>query len=75
MPFSARLEEGDEEDVAALVEKLRSPMNAQSQELKQYMIETILPVVKRVKDVHEALEDKGLSCIARLNPSQHASIA
>lgn len=49
----------DEEDVNALVEKLRSPMNAQSQELKKYMAETIFPVVQRVKEVHEVLEDEG----------------
>ncbi|KAI0819027.1 hypothetical protein BC629DRAFT_692155 [Irpex lacteus] len=48
----------DEEDVNALVDKLRSPMNAQSQELKKYMAETIFPVVQRVKEVHEVLEDE-----------------
>ena len=36
-------------------------MNAQSQELKKYMVETIFPVIQRVKEVHEVLEDEGKS--------------
>lgn len=50
-------------------------MNAQSQELKQYMIETILPVVQRVKEVHEVLEDEGSSNTARLNYRQGTTVA
>lgn len=53
--------EDDEKDMNELVEKLRSPMNAQSQELKRYMVETIFPVVQRVKEVHETLEEDGES--------------
>ncbi|KAI0086398.1 hypothetical protein BDY19DRAFT_359633 [Irpex rosettiformis] len=53
-----RNDDDEEEDVNALVEKLRSPMNAQSQELKRYMVDNILPAVQRVKEVHEALEDE-----------------
>lgn len=58
--LSRRTEDDDEEDITALVETLRPPMNAQSQELKRYMVETVVPVIQRVKEVHEVLEDEGL---------------
>lgn len=54
-------EHEDDEELAALANKLKAPMSAQGQRLKQYMMETILPVVQRVKQVHETLEDKGQS--------------
>jgi hypothetical protein len=66
---SGQTDEDAEQDVTALVDKLRSPMNAQSQELRRYMEETILPVVQRVKEVHEVLEDEGMSHIAEPNMS------
>ena len=36
-------------------------MHAQSQELRRYMAETTVPVVQRVKEVHDAMEDEGRS--------------
>ncbi|PSS31044.1 hypothetical protein PHLCEN_2v2376 [Hermanssonia centrifuga] len=51
-------EHEDDEELTALANKLKAPMSAQGQRLKQYMMETILPVVQRVKQVHETLEDK-----------------
>ncbi|KAI0705939.1 hypothetical protein BC835DRAFT_1409995 [Cytidiella melzeri] len=52
------VEEEVEEDVIGLVEKLRAPMNAQSQELKRYMQDTIVPVLRDVKEVHDVLEEE-----------------
>ncbi|KAF7793251.1 hypothetical protein EIP86_004361 [Pleurotus ostreatoroseus] len=51
---------GGEEDLAALAEKLRAPMSARSQQLKQYMAETVVPVIQRVRQVHETLDEEGL---------------
>lgn len=55
----SRVEEDDQEDLSALVEKLKAPMDAQSVELRKYMVQTIFPVVRRVQEVHETLEDEG----------------
>ncbi|KAI0929041.1 hypothetical protein AcW1_006095 [Taiwanofungus camphoratus] len=50
--------EDEQEELMALVDKLKAPMSAQGAALKQYMVETIVPVITRVKEVHGALEDK-----------------
>lgn len=42
----------------ALAEKLKAPMSAQSQQLKQYMADTVLPAITQVKQVHDTLEDE-----------------
>lgn len=51
--------EDDQEDLVALVDKLKTPMQAQSKDLRRYMAETTLPVVQRVKEVHDAMEEEG----------------
>lgn len=48
-----------EEDLAALADKLKAPMAAQSQQLKQYMVDTVFPVIQHVKQVHETLDEEG----------------
>lgn len=53
-------EKSDTEDLAALADRLKTPMSAQSQQLKRYMVETIVPAVQRVKKVHDTLEEEGL---------------
>ena len=49
----------EQEEVAALANKLKAPMAAQGVAMKEYLGETLLPVISRVKDVHAALEAKG----------------
>ena len=56
--------------MAALANKLKAPMAAQGVAMREYLGETLLPVITRVKDVHAALEAKGediaTSCDAHL---------
>ena len=50
----------EQEEVAALANKLKAPMAAQGMAMREYLGETLLPVITRVKDVHGALESKGM---------------
>lgn len=53
-----------------MANKLKAPMAAQGVAMREYLGETLLPVITRVKDVHAALEAKGediaTSCDAHL---------
>ncbi|OBZ69325.1 hypothetical protein A0H81_10944 [Grifola frondosa] len=51
-------DEDEEEELSALAHKLKAPMAAQGAALKQYLANTLIPVVTRVKEVHGVLEDK-----------------
>ncbi|KAH9832995.1 uncharacterized protein C8Q71DRAFT_775912 [Rhodofomes roseus] len=48
----------EQEEVAALANKLKVPMAAQGAAIRQYLGETLLPVIARVKEVHALLEGK-----------------
>ncbi|KAH9930604.1 uncharacterized protein B0H18DRAFT_1083726 [Fomitopsis serialis] len=48
----------EQEEVAALANKLKAPMAAQGAAMREYLGETLLPVIARVKEVHGLLEDK-----------------
>lgn len=48
----------EREEVAALANKLKAPMAAQGVAMREYIGETLLPVIARVKDVHATLEAK-----------------
>ncbi|KAL6301784.1 hypothetical protein BKA93DRAFT_738023 [Sparassis latifolia] len=50
-------EDDEDEFLLALVNKLKAPMSAQSVSLKQYLADTLLPVITRMKEAHETMED------------------
>lgn len=49
----------DREELAALAEQLRGPMNAQAQRLRQHLKGTIIPAIQQIKQVHDKMEDEG----------------
>ncbi|KAH9950261.1 hypothetical protein B0H21DRAFT_724041 [Amylocystis lapponica] len=51
-------EKDEQEELVALANKLKAPMSAQGAALKQYLANTLVPVVTRVKEVHGILEDE-----------------
>ncbi|KIP08904.1 hypothetical protein PHLGIDRAFT_34773 [Phlebiopsis gigantea 11061_1 CR5-6] len=51
-------EHSDTEELAALADKLKGPMSTQSQQLRRYMAETIVPAIQRVKQVHDTMEEE-----------------
>ena len=51
--------EDSHSDLLALADKLAAPMHAHSRDLRRYMAETTVPVVRRVREVHDVLEDEG----------------
>lgn len=55
-PNSSAVDE--REEVTALANKLKAPMAAQGVAMREYIGETLLPVITRVKDVHATLEAK-----------------
>ncbi|CCM02238.1 uncharacterized protein FIBRA_04319 [Fibroporia radiculosa] len=50
--------EDEDEKLIALANKLKAPMSAQNTAMKQYLAETIVPVITHVKELHGTLEDK-----------------
>ncbi|KZT71414.1 hypothetical protein DAEQUDRAFT_810065, partial [Daedalea quercina L-15889] len=48
----------EQEEVTALANKLKAPMAAQGAAMREYLGETLLPVIARVREVHAALENK-----------------
>ncbi|KZT09731.1 uncharacterized protein LAESUDRAFT_674696 [Laetiporus sulphureus 93-53] len=55
---STHSDNDEQEDLVALANKLKAPMSSQRDAMKQYLGETIIPVMSRVKKVHGVIEDK-----------------
>ncbi|EMD38075.1 hypothetical protein CERSUDRAFT_49181 [Gelatoporia subvermispora B] len=51
-------DEDPDSELLALVERLKAPMTAQGQRERQFLLDTLVPVIRRAKDVHVTLDDK-----------------
>ncbi|KAI0797551.1 hypothetical protein C8Q75DRAFT_887046 [Abortiporus biennis] len=51
-------EDDQTEHLVALADQLKAPMTAEAQKLKEYMRDTIVPVIQQVRNVHDTLEDE-----------------
>lgn len=54
--FRGKSSDNDDE-VLAVADKLRAPMSQQSEQLKREFVDIFIPGVKRVKEVHDTLEN------------------
>lgn len=57
-PFSSRLSETKEDRLSALVNNLKTPINAYGLTLKQHLVQTFIPTAKQLKATHTAMESK-----------------
>lgn len=53
-----RIGDTQEDRLSALVNNLKTPINAQGVTLKQYLVQTLVPTAKKVKATHAAVESK-----------------
>lgn len=51
-----RAGDSEEDQISALVNNLKNPINAQGLLLKEYLVQTLVPTAKKVKSIHAALE-------------------
>lgn len=49
----------EREELVALAEQLKAPMNAQAQRMKQELRDAVIPTIQRIKQVHDRIEDEG----------------
>ncbi|KAI0072266.1 hypothetical protein K474DRAFT_414446 [Panus rudis PR-1116 ss-1] len=50
--------EDEREDITALADLLKAPLSAESQKLRQYMKDAIVPAITKVQSIHGVLEEK-----------------
>ena len=49
----------EREELAALADQLKGPMDAQAQRMRQHLKGSIIPAVQQIKQVHDRLDDEG----------------